>query len=123
MSEAGGCSWPRRRPPPGMVEPPRCPGRQVWRAARSFAGRRICWRRPRARLGCGVKVPGGRLEHRPIPPCSRILRGLVEPATMGDPHAPAAWARKSREKLAAALRALNHAISANTVAKMLTTLG
>ena len=33
------------------------------------------------------------------------------------------WVSKSREKLATALRALNHAVSANTVGKMLTTLG
>ena len=51
------------------------------------------------------------------------LRGLVEPATMGDPMRPLLWVSKSREKLAAALRALNHAVSANTVAKMLTALG
>jgi hypothetical protein len=51
------------------------------------------------------------------------LRGLVEPATMGDPMRPLLWVSKSREKLAVALRALNHAVSANTVAKMLITLG
>ena len=33
------------------------------------------------------------------------LRGLVEPATMGDPMRPLLWVSKSREKLAAALRA------------------
>ena len=51
------------------------------------------------------------------------LRALVEPATMGDPMRPLLWVSKSREKLAAALRALNHAVSANTVAKMLVSLG
>ena len=51
------------------------------------------------------------------------LRGLVEPATMGDPMRPLLWVSKSREKLAVALRALNHAVSATTVAKMLTVLG
>jgi hypothetical protein len=51
------------------------------------------------------------------------LRGLVEPATMGDPMRPLLWVSKSQEKLAVALRALNHAVSANTVAKMLTALG
>ena len=51
------------------------------------------------------------------------LRRLVEPATMGDPMRPLLWVSKSREKLAGALRALNHAVSANTVAKMLTILG
>jgi hypothetical protein len=51
------------------------------------------------------------------------LRGLVEPATMGDPVRPLLWVSKSREKLAVALRAMNHAVSANTVARMLITLG
>ena len=36
---------------------------------------------------------------------------------------PLLWVSKSREKLAAALRAMNHVISANTVAKMLVILG
>ena len=42
---------------------------------------------------------------------------------MGDPMRPLLWVSKSREKLASALRATNHAVSANTVAKMLVTLG
>ena len=36
---------------------------------------------------------------------------------------PLLWVSKSREKLAAPLRALNHAVSANTVGKLLKTLG
>ncbi len=51
------------------------------------------------------------------------LRRLVEPATMGDPMRPLLWVSKSREKLAAALRALGHAVCANTVGKMLVMLG
>lgn len=51
------------------------------------------------------------------------LRRLVEPATMGDPTRPLLWVSKSWDKLAAALRALNHAISPNTVGKMLPALG
>jgi len=51
------------------------------------------------------------------------LRQLVEPATMGDPMRPLLWVSKSREKLAAALRGLNHSVCANTVGKMLTRLG
>jgi len=42
------------------------------------------------------------------------LRRLVEPATLGDPMRPLLWVSNSREKLAAAMRGLNHAISANT---------
>jgi hypothetical protein len=51
------------------------------------------------------------------------LRQLVEPATMGDPVRPLLWVSKSREKLAVALRDLGHAISANTVGKLLEALG
>jgi hypothetical protein len=51
------------------------------------------------------------------------LRRLVEPATMGDPMRPLLWVSKSLEKLASALRGLNHAVSANTVGKMLVSLG
>jgi DNA-binding phage protein len=51
------------------------------------------------------------------------LRRLVEPATVGDPMRALLWVSKSREKLAKALRELGHAISANTVGKLLETLG
>jgi hypothetical protein len=51
------------------------------------------------------------------------LRQLVEPATMGDPMHPLLWVSKSREKLASALRGLSYAVSANTVGKMLISLG
>jgi hypothetical protein len=64
------------------------------------------------------------------PPLSRSnpavledLRQLVEPATMGDPVRPLLWVSKSREKLAVVLRDLGHAISANTVGKLLEALG
>ena len=57
------------------------------------------------------------------PTMLEYLHRLVEPATMGDPVRPLLWVSKSREKLAVALRAMNHAVSANTVAKMLVILG
>jgi len=57
------------------------------------------------------------------PALLKDLRQLVEPATMGDPVRPLLWVSKSREKLASVLRGLNHAVSANTVGKMLMTLG
>jgi hypothetical protein len=47
------------------------------------------------------------------------LKRLVEPATMGDPVRPLLWVSKSREKLAAGLVAMGHAISPNSVAKLL----
>ena len=47
------------------------------------------------------------------------LRRLVEPVTVGLPEQPLRWVSKSREKLALALQGMGHAISANTVAKLL----
>ena len=51
------------------------------------------------------------------------LRSLVEPATAGDPVRPLLWVSKSLDKLAAALKGMGHAVSANTVRKLLTELG
>ena len=48
------------------------------------------------------------------------LKRLVEPATFGDPMRPLIWVSKSHDKLARALKEMGHAISANTVAKLLT---
>ena len=47
------------------------------------------------------------------------LKRLVEPATLGSPVQPLRWVSKSREKLARALGEMGHAISANTVGKLL----
>jgi hypothetical protein len=49
------------------------------------------------------------------------LQRLVEPSTMGDPMRPLKWVSKSPAKLAAALCETGHAVSANTVAKLLET--
>ncbi len=72
-----------------------------------------------------IRRPGaGRPPMRKADPTVlEALRGLIEPATMGDPMRPLLWVSKSREKLAAALRGLNSAISANTVGKLLQSLG
>ena len=51
------------------------------------------------------------------------LRRLVEPATRGDPMRPLLWVSKSMDKLAAALTATDHPVSADTVRKELTKLG
>ena len=51
------------------------------------------------------------------------LERLVEPATLGDPMRPLIWVSKSMEKLAAALTATGHPISADTVRKELVKLG
>ena len=51
------------------------------------------------------------------------LKRLVEPATLGDPMRPLIWVSKSMDKLAAALTAMGHPISADTVRKELVKLG
>jgi hypothetical protein len=51
------------------------------------------------------------------------LKRLVEPATLGDPTRPLLWVSKSLDKLASALADLGHAISPNSVRKLLTKIG
>lgn len=51
------------------------------------------------------------------------LKRLVEPVTLGDPERPLLWVSKSMDKLANALTAMGHPISADTVAKELVKLG
>jgi len=50
------------------------------------------------------------------------LRQLLKPATMGDPMRPLLWVSKSRAKLAAALCAMGHQISASSIPKLLQVL-
>jgi Rhodopirellula transposase DDE domain len=70
-----------------------------------------------------VRRPGGR--GKPLsesdPTLVVDLKRLVEPATLGSPVQPLLWISKSREKLAHTLKEMGHAISANTVAKLLST--
>lgn len=51
------------------------------------------------------------------------LERLVEPVTLGDPMRPLIWVSKSMDKLATALTAMGHPISADTVHKELVKLG
>jgi hypothetical protein len=51
------------------------------------------------------------------------LKRLVEPATLGDPMRSLIWVSKSMDKLAAALTAMGHPVSADTVARELVKLG
>jgi Rhodopirellula transposase DDE domain len=51
------------------------------------------------------------------------LRRVLEPATLGDPIRPLLWVSKSYDKLATALREMGHKISANSVKRLLPTLG
>ena len=70
------------------------------------------------RTGGGRKAVS---EHDPglVP----ALERLVAPATLGDPMRPLLWVSKSMDKLAAALTASGHPISADTVRKELVKLG
>ena len=65
------------------------------------------------------KGGGGKPLSESDPSLIGDLQRLVEPATLGSPVQPLRWVSKSREKLALALTAMGHAISANTVAKLL----
>jgi hypothetical protein len=67
------------------------------------------------------KGGGGKPLIESDPTLASDLRNLVEPATLGSPMRPLLWVSKSREKLARALVEMGHAISANTVGKLLTT--
>jgi hypothetical protein len=67
------------------------------------------------------KGGGGKPLIKSDPTLASDLRNLVEPATLGSPVQPLLWVSKSREKLARALVEMGHAISANTVGKLLTT--
>src|SRR5437016_4036601 len=51
------------------------------------------------------------------------LRGVIEPATLGDPMRPLLWVSKSHDKVADALQKQGHEISASSVKRLLPTLG
>ena len=51
------------------------------------------------------------------------LKRIVEPATLGDPVRPLLWVSKSFDKLATALSGMGHAISPNSVRKLLIEIG
>jgi len=53
----------------------------------------------------------------------RDLKRIVEPATLGDPVRPLLWVSKSHDKLATTLTGMGHAISPNSVRKLLCELG
>ena len=68
-----------------------------------------------------VRRPGGGCP--PLtskdPTLLQDLRGLLEPATMGDPMRPLMWVSKSHAKLAAALREMGHKIADSSLPKLL----
>src|SRR5271168_1242643 len=92
--------------------------------ARSTIGRGLKDLADPGSLSGAVRRPGGGcptlLEKNPT--LLEDLRQLVEPATMGDPMRPLMWVSKSRAKLAAALRAMGHKISAGSIPKLLSLL-
>ena len=47
------------------------------------------------------------------------LESLVDPVTRGDPESPLRWTCKSKDKLAAELRAMGHKVSATKVGRLL----
>ena len=72
-----------------------------------------------------VRRDGGgprRLTERD-PTLLQDLERIVEPATLGDPVRPLLWVSKSLDKLATALTEMGHAISPNSVRKLLCELG
>jgi hypothetical protein len=66
---------------------------------------------------------GPRLLTERDPTLLADLERLVEPATLGDPERPLLWVSKSLDKLARALGEMGHAISPNSVRKLLVRLG
>jgi hypothetical protein len=93
--------------------------------ARSTIGRGLKDLNASTALDQRVRRPGGgrkKLSDTDATLGHDLLR-LVEPATLGDPMRPLLWVSKSVAKLAAALRDLGHRVSANTVRRLLRTLG
>jgi len=66
---------------------------------------------------------GPRLLTERNPTLLADLERLVQPATLGDPERPLLWVSKSLDKLAHALGDMGHAISPNSVRKLLVRLG
>jgi transposase len=57
------------------------------------------------------------------PDLVKVLEGLVEPATRGDPQSPLKWTCKSTRELAKELTKRGHAVSRTTVASLLKEAG
>jgi DDE family transposase len=101
---------------------------QITGLARSTIGRGLAELRgkapPAAASGRVRRVGGGR---KPLVATDATLledlRGLLEPATRGDPEAPLLWTAKSLRHLGAGLRGLGHRICHNVVADLLREMG
>ena len=94
--------------------------------ARSTIGRGLAELRGGAVVDGGrVRRPGGGRKRLAARDATLIddLRGLVDPATRGDPETPLLWTAKSLRKLAAGLQALGHRIGHIVVGDLLRTMG
>ena len=85
----------------------------IGRALKELAGGLVMTDRRARRPGGGRK----KLSSRDASLMSDLER-LVEPATLGDPERPLRWVSKSLAKLAAALRAIGHQVSPQTVGRV-----
>src|SRR5262249_38807667 len=118
MSELSGCSHlPRAAPPAGAAS-------RWWQGSLVLPARRS--------TADGEPLPGGKVRRKgggrkrvaiKDPEFVPALKRLVEPVTRGDPVRPLTWVTKSMDKLATALTALGHPVSADTVRAELTKLG
>jgi len=72
-----------------------------------------------------VRRKGGGRQHLTSRDATLVddLRRIIEPVTRGDPMRPLLWVSKSHDKLAVALQRMGHKISANSVRRLLPTLG
>jgi len=74
-----------------------------------------------APLGDHIRRPGGGKKPATVqdPGLEAALQRLVDPVTRGDPESPLLWVSKSIRHLAAALTEQGHAVSAETVRRLL----
>ncbi len=94
--------------------------------ARSTIGRGVAELRGGGAVAAGrVRRPGGGRKPLVARDATLLddLRGLVEPATRGDPEAPLLWTARSLRNLAVGLQALGHRIGHNVVGDLLRGLG
>lgn len=68
-----------------------------------------------------IRKPGGgrKKSTETDPDLLRDLESLIEPVTRGDPESPLRWSSKSTYKLADAMKAMGHKISASSVGRYL----
>src|SRR6202049_1069656 len=88
--------------------------------ARSTIGRGLKDLDPPPRPKGGERRKGGGRRHLSSRDATLIedLRGVIEPATLGDPMRPLLWVSKSYDQLASALQKKGHEISASNVKKI-----